>query len=224
MSTLVEEVKNSFEISREQHAPNKGPVVLIKPNEDELAPGFDAAREHYGKKLLAYTRRGYRWFAGSTMPTDSDTLIETTWPVMGPLVISVLVESFSDGVLIGQREDYQVQMCFHFGVVEHLFHDKGFRETSTLMAAGFAGDREVMEYFEEYLQGALTHLVHATGFAHQEVQPNKVWDVWLLTTSAVMSASFLAGQRLGTAWRTRDVLDGIEMATEEGHGPAGEAD
>lgn len=223
MTDLLEEVKNSFEVSRDEHSPDKGPLVMIDPDEGELAPGFNASREYYGKQLLAFTRRGYRHFAGSVMTTDSDELMVVTWPVMGPLLITSMVGAFTDGVLIGQRSEYMVQLCFHFHAVGHLFHDDDFRQLSLTMAEGFAEDRPVISYFEEYIQGATLHLCHATGFAHREVNANKVWDIWLLVGSAAVAASYLAGQRLGTTWRERDVLDGIEIASEVEHGSEGEA-
>ena len=82
------------------------------------------------------------------------------------------------------------------------------------MAHGFAEDREVCDYFNTYLQSALHHMTHVTGFAHSEVVPTKVWDVWLLSGTAVITASFLAGTQMGATWRERDVLDGIEIASE----------
>ena len=62
---------------------------------------------------------------------------------------------------------------------------------------------------------AYWHLSHATGFAHAtDVEPNKGWDIWLLNGTACICAGYLAGHLMGTTWRERDVLDGIEIASE----------
>lgn len=224
MSDLAEEVRTSFERSRDEQAPGKGPVVLIKEDEPELAPGFDAAREYYGHQLLVYARRGYRHFAGADLPTGADELLALTTPIMEELLVAALVQSFADGVMIGQRSEYLVQMCVHFGMVEHLFHDNDFRAASLLMAKGFTDDTEVIGYFSEYIRGGLAHLSHVTGFSHSQTDPNKIWDVWIMTGSAAIAAAYLAGQRLGTSWREQDVLHGIEMATEVDRGSAGETE
>jgi hypothetical protein len=73
----------------------------------------------------------------------------------------------------------------------------------------------VCQYFAEYLMGGVNHLAHVTGFAHSNVEPQKVWDIWIMGGTACVCASFLAGNKLGTSWRERDVLDGIAIATEE---------
>jgi hypothetical protein len=96
-------------------------------------------------------------------------------------------------------------------------------KATTALGAGFADDEEVCEYFADYLMGGINHLAHVTGFAHAEVDPAKVWDLWVMGSTACICAGFMAGDKLGTTWRERDVLDGIAMATEEAPvGPTGE--
>jgi len=224
---LAEEVKVSFEKSKEEVTGETdgatGGVVMAS---DELAPGFLAMKEYYERQLLMITRRGYRQFAGSSMPTSGDELVLLTATKMTAPLVAVTLGAFTDGVMIGHQDDHRVKMCFHFNNVDHLFHDQGFRDSALKMAFGFAGDAGVTEYFQEYCAGAMAHMSHLTGFAHSTgVQPSKVWDLWLLVGTACITASYLAGTKMGTSWRERDALDGIVIATEEvSRGAEGEAD
>ena len=215
MTDLVDEIKASFEGSRDEvvGTDHPGPTVLTTQG-DELAPGFSAMRGYYEEKLLLIMRRAYRHHAGSKLPTDGDELIKLTAKYLQPPMIAVSLGAFADGVMIGHRDNHLVKMMFHFENVDHLFHDDAFRASSVQMAKGFAGDKAVCDYFNVYIDGAMVHMAHTTGFAHSEVRPHKVWDLWILGGTACVTASFLAGIKLGTSWRERDVLDGIEIASE----------
>jgi hypothetical protein len=220
--SLIDEIKESFANYRDDNKLAKGPLIMVPDDEDDLAPGFQAMRAYYGDQLIVAARRGYHHFAGSTMPTQGEELVLRTAPVMGPAMVKLLLRAFADGVLISQKQDYQVLISWHFHIVDALFADETFRNTSNTMATGFAADASINEFFTEYVQACLVGLAHATGFAHGEVNPNKVWDLWLLAGNSVVTTSYLAGSRLGSVWRERDVLDGIEIATEDSHGPDGE--
>lgn len=224
MTDLVDQVKACFEKTREAQDDGKGPLQVISPGDDELAPGFNSMRGYFQERLFVVARRGYHHFGGAALPSNSDQLIVETGTFMMPALIATSISAFSTGVLIGHQENHTVRMCYFFENLEHLFHDDDFLEATRDMANGFADDAEVFEFFDTYCTGGLNHVSHATGFAHTEdVQTAKVWDVWLLVGTATTAASYLAGFRLGDAWRERDVLDGIEIATEgEPRGSEGE--
>jgi hypothetical protein len=216
MSDLIDEVVRSFNQTREDHG-DRGPVTVLGPGDsDELGfpPGFNAMRDYYGDRLVAITRRGYRHFAGSTMPTNADQLMELTSKVMAEYLLALVLETFTDGVAIGHQQDQAVRIFTHFNKVDDLFTEEPFRESSRAMAKGFAEDPSVLAYFNEYIEGGVHHLSHITGFVHRDIEPGKIWDLWLLIGTACMCASYLAGHHLGTTWRERDVLDGIELATQ----------
>ena len=221
MTDLLDDVKQSFRRFRQEDN-GEDSITIVRSDKEELAPAFSAMREHYTNKLLATARRGYRHFAGSTLPTESDELLAQTAQVMGPNMVAILMQAFCDGVMISQQEDIQVKISWRFGLVEHLFTDQSFRENSNNMAKGFAEDAEVLEFFEEFVKGTAVHLSHITGFAHSEVKPDKVWDIWMLAGASVSTTAYLAGNQLGSTWKERDVLDGIEIATEDHHGSDGE--
>jgi len=224
MTDLADEVKASFETAKDEVADEESPVTITRGDVAELAPGFPAMQEYFSQRLLIVARRGYRFHAGGTLPTNSDELVELTKEQMLPPLIATAIGAFADGVMLGHRDNHLVKMCFHFDNVEHLYHDDDFRATSMRMALGFAGDNEVRDYFSYYVQNALDQMAHLCGFAHREVNPGKVWDIWLLSGTACVTASFLAGTKMGTAWRERDELDGIVIATEEvSRGSDGEA-
>jgi len=213
MNDLVEEIKSSFEKSKEEVA-GDSQVTVVRGDTDELAPGFMAMKSSYERQLLVIMRRAYRHYAGSDLPTQADELLTLTAGFLTAPMIAISMKAFANGVMIGQQSDHMVRMCVHFGNVEHLFHDDAFDTAGMQMAHGFAGDREVCEYFNTYVSGGVAQIAHSTGFAHSEIQPHKVWDVWILVGTACVTASYLAGNRMGASWRERDVLDGIEIASE----------
>lgn len=214
MTDLIDEVKDSFEKTHEE-TNDKGPVSIIRTDGEELAPGFMAMRSHYEERLLAAARRGYRHHAGCTLPTAGDELLQLTQQPMLALLIALSTRAFADGVLIGQENNPIVRMALHFHQADHCYHEPAFIDASTQMALGFSRDEEVSDYFIDYVKRGVSHIAHVCGFAHDtEVNPAKVWDIWLLTGTSCVCASFLAGNKLGTTWKERDVLDGIEIATE----------
>ena len=222
MTDLVEEVRASFEQAK--HADAQGPVSIIT-NDLIEAPGFLAMKAYFENRLQIVTRRGYRHFAGATMTHDADTLLKQTAEVMTTPMLATVFRAFSDGVMVGHKDNHLVRMMLHFNQVDILWDDDTFLKSSMELSSGFADDEEVCTYFGEYLMGGVNHLTHVTGFAHSEVDPIKVWDIWIMGGMACVCASYLAGNKLGTSWRERDVLDGIAIATEEAPvGSTGEDD
>lgn len=220
MTDLIDQVKHSFEQARVEQTREGSDQegIVFQTAVEEPAPGFVAMRAHYGERILVLTRRGYRHFAGASLPQDYDQLNELTTEVMLDGFVALLMQVFADGVMIGHRDHQVVKMMFHFDNVEHLFHDSVFREASDAMAAGFGSDVEVLTYFIDFFAGGLNHIAHTAGFTHGRVDSRKIWDVWLLVGTATTCSAYLAGHRLGNAWRERDVLAGIEIATEEAPG------
>jgi len=221
VSDLAEDVRRSFHDFRRSSDDDEA-ITIVKSSDEDLAPAFSEMREYYSNRLMAITRRGYRHFAGSTLPTNSTELLVETSEVMGPLMIDLLLRAFCDGVLISHQQDIQVKISWRFGLVGALFSDASFRENSTNMAKGFVGDDDVTEFFGEFVRSSLVHISHISGFAHSEVKPDKVWDVWMIAGASVTTTAYLAGNQLGTTWRERDVLDGIAIATEDHRGSDGE--
>lgn len=213
MSTLSDEVKDAFNNARNQH--DNSPLMVTNPDV-ELAPAFVAMREYYNERLLVQLRRSYRHFAGSTMPTAGDELITLTSTVVAPRVVMLVSRTFSDGVMIGQKQDLQVKMGYHFGTLSDLFEREQFRSRSDTMAKGFLSDSEVSEFLVDYFTQALDMLAHYTGFAHSQADPAKIWDLWNLASAAVITTAYVSGYKLGQTWAERDTLDGIVIASTEG--------
>jgi hypothetical protein len=224
MSELLKEVEDSFQHVREDNA-GRGPLMMVTDG-DEFAPGFNAMRRHYQPWLMAMVRRGYHHYAGSAPQENSDEALAETATVMMPFYLGACMETFCQGVLVGHQDNHLVKMAFHFDNLDHLYHEDDFRTLAHDMAKGFASDGEVEEFFLNYLTQGLNHISHIVGFAHQtDYQYNKVWDIWMLVGTAVVSSGYLAGHTLGSAWRERDVLRDIEIDLEEvSDGVAGEGD
>jgi hypothetical protein len=71
----------------------------------------------------------------------------------------------------------------------------------------------VVEFFGHYIGSGLAEFAHLTGWAHSQGNANKVWDLWVLIGTSMVSTAYLAGHRFGTAWQEQDVLDDIEIAS-----------
>jgi len=218
MSDLLDEVTAAFHASSEDQdkiATGVGGMHLVSDDDDDMV-GFSGMRETYEKLLMATLRRGYRYFAGTTMPEESDALVEKTSPVLGPDLTWLAIRAFADGVMIGQQDNPLVKMALFYDTLDELFDDKDYKEAVDLLANGFKADEDVLDHFNHYLFNAVVAITHATGFAHGSGPPSKIWDVWALAGAATQAASYLAGMRMGDAWKLRDELDGIAIATEEG--------
>lgn len=218
MSELLDEIKESFEKVRHKHADGNDVVQVTPSVEETMPPAFMAMQTYYKKTILSLTRRGFRHFAGASMPTASDELLDRTREVMYPALLAMLLQIFADGVRIGQRDDQMVKMAFHFDAIDSIYDNDSFVHGSNTMAFGFAEDDEIRGFFRDYLMTGTDHMSHICGFAHSEVDPNQVWDLWMLVAAATIGSCFMAGHEMGSSWRERDVLDGIEIASEGDHG------
>jgi hypothetical protein len=149
------------------------------------------------------------------MPTDADVLLELTAAQMRTPLVRVALSGFADGVQVGYQNSQIVKMAHFFNTIEGLFELQEFRETSEAMVDGYLEDQAAVAFIGDFFDQGLNALRHVTGFAHQEVDPVLVWDVWCAIGQASIGTSYLAGYLLGTDWKERDVLDGIELASVE---------
>jgi|KBSMisStandDraft_5_1062788.scaffolds.fasta_scaffold20304_8 hypothetical protein len=221
MSDLIDQVRTSFETPK---GVEKGsPVTVMSASDVVETPGFHAMKSYFETRILIINRRGYRYFAGATLTDDADALLTQTAQVMLTPTLATMFRAFSDGVLVGHQTNHLVRQRIYFEQADELWGEDEFLAASKELGSGFADDDAVCNWFAEYLRGGINHLAHVTGFAHTQVEPTKVWDIWVMGGMASVCACYLAGTKLGTTWRERDVLDGIEIATEEGPvGPTGE--
>lgn len=217
MTDLVDEVRASFDLAK-HHNSTDGAVTVLGPSDVIEVPGFTGMKSYYDTRITVITRRGYRHFAGATLTHDADALLTQTAEVMATPMLATLFRAFSDGVMTGHQDDHLVRMAIYFDRIDSLWNDTDFVNASGELSSGFADDDEVCTYFSEYMLGGINHLAHTTGYAHSQVEPNKVWDIWIMGGMACACASFIAGSKLGSTWRERDVLDGIAIATEEAPG------
>ena len=217
MTELLEEIKESFEKKAEEnHVHGDVPVIMGQALGE--VPGFMAMKEYFEGRITVLVRRGYRHFAGATLTHNADELLRQTALEMLTPMLATMFRAFSDGVMVGHQVNHLVRMRLHFHQAALLWQDEEFLKASKDLGAGFADDDEVCTYFGEFLMGGVNHLAHVTGFAHSEVDPAKIWDIWVMGGTACICSSFLAGHKLGTTWRERDVLDGIAIASEEAPG------
>lgn len=220
MSELANQIAEAFAGTRQ----NKS-VHAVTTDSVQLGPAFLDMREYWCEVLLVQLRRVYRHFAGANLSHDADELLSLTSEKMIPRLMQIEFGVFTDGVLIGQNADVQVRMARHFNNVDQLFTMPVFRSTSATMATGFAGDDDVVEIFNELATQSLDLVAHGADFAHHEVDPNTIWDVWMLVGQATIPTAYIAGLALGQSWATKDTLDGIIIATEgDRSGPEAEAE
>jgi len=210
---LIDEIQAAFNSESREAVERAGPgkLHLIDDERDgELAPGFTAMRAYYHDRLLVTVRRGYRQFAGSFLGDGIDDAVTKTMGYLGPNVTMLVIRAFADGVMIGRQNIPLVVTAFTGKKVDELFGEQEYNDQVDLLTADFSTDSEVQEHFNVYIYEALTHMTHATGVAHSENKVDKIWDVWLLTGTATLAASYLAGHRMGVSWKERDVLEGVE--------------
>lgn len=217
MTGLLEEIKESFDKARITTEADGGGPVVVGTNFPDMPEGFMAMQIYYRKVLVSLVRRGFRHHAGASMPTAADDLLKLTVPTMHPKLLAMLLQCFADGVRIGHRDDQRIKMAYHFEVMDTIYESAAFVTDSNTMALGFAEDDGIRAYFTEYLENGIAHMHHLTGFAHSEADPNQVWDLWMLIGLATIGSCYLAGHAMGSSWRERDVLDGIEIATGDDH-------
>jgi len=215
VTDLLEEVKDSFRKGNmpDTDGPQVGPIRMVTEHDNLV--GFGGMSAAYHRRITDITRKGYRRFAGSTLPDDPEDKLITTGEYMYPKIIATLVQAFCDGIMLGQQDNFQVLLAVRLGAADSLFHDEGFRAMAKTMALGFIEDEGIKSFFLEYYSGALISLAQLTGFAQGQMPAGKVWDLWILSSKAVVGTCYVAGYHLGSAWKERDVLDGIEIVTEE---------
>ncbi|HMC96078.1 MAG TPA: hypothetical protein VKG92_00350, partial [Flavobacteriales bacterium] len=214
MTDLAEEVKTSFERCR-ANTGGRGPFVVINAEDDELAPNFTAMRTYYQEHLQAVVRQGYHHYAGTVMPDETNEVLSKTSKVMLPLLLENSLCSFCEGVMMGHRNEYVVKMALFYEQPDHLYHTEEFRDLAKVMAQGFADDTEILTFFKEFIAGALLHLAQVTGYTDRnDLHHNKVWDVWLMASTAMVATSYLAGHTLGQTWRERDTLQNLEISLQ----------
>lgn len=221
MSDLVGEIRAMFEKDRDEISP-ESPMKMVSDSELKMTPGLRGMREYFQERINRATRRGYRLHAGAPLnPDHKQAMYDTSEPMLAHTV-AIGLGAFSAGVMMGQQNDHLVRLKIFQGDPDALFEMKEFREAAKNMALGFSNDDEVVEFFTDYAKGAMEQMGVMTGFLRRSGNPNKVWDLWIFTSTGLVTASYMAGCRLGTTWREKDVLDGILMATEEGsRGPEG---
>jgi len=217
MTALLEEIKDSFLKVRLEHASEDSPVQ-IGTDPGNIPPGFMAMQMFYRGEITRLVRRGFRHFAGAAMPTVPNQLVEITRDTMSPVFLAMLLQTFADGVRVGHRDDQLIKMAFHYEAIDAIYENTSFVAGSSTMAIGFAEDDEIRTFFMDYLVNGIEHLTHITGFSHQaKVDPNQVWDLWVLIGLATIGSCYMAGHQMGSSWRERDVLDGIEIASGDDH-------
>lgn len=217
MSDLLNEVRTSFEQIPEVTGVKQvsGPVGIVGfSGPDDLVPGFRGMQAYNNDRIKVMVRRGYRHFAGRDLPELSEEAFELVRPVLSPLFALLIIEAFCDGVQVGQNTSHTVRMAVFFEKVDELFTDKAFRNDSGVMALHFAGEPEVLDFFNTYTQGAVMALAHGTGFVHNNGEPNKIWDLWMLAGTSMVTAGYIAGHQLGLAWSLKDTI--AEMENELG--------
>lgn len=218
---LLEDVKRGFErASTEVNPDSSGTGIVptaITEESDTLAPGFFAMREYNDGRVKVMLRRGYRHFAGAPLPDDSIETLEVTKEELGTLITSVVIEAFCDGVQVGQASSHQVKMALFYENLNDLFTNEHFRNDTLVMALEFAEDTEVRGFFADYVMGAVRALARATGFAPNTGISHKIWDLWLLCGTSLVTSGYIAGYQLGGIWKERDVLSGLETEMEEGN-------
>ena len=216
---LLDDVKRSFEEIPEAtgNAKMKSGGIAVFATDDQKDPvtGFFAMREYTSERLKVMVRRGYRQHAGVDLPQDADEALSKVAPTLGPLVTSVVIETFCDGVQIGQGTSHPVKMAKHYDRVNELFANESFRAESLVLALQFSEDQGVRDFFANHTLHAVQGLGEVTGYSGNQGISYKVWDLWLMSGGSMSSAAYIAGHQLGMHWGDRELTAELEDQMKE---------
>ena len=216
MSDLLHDVRHSFETLSEatgEPTSTMGPVSTYQMAIDAV-DGLEAMRSFNEDRIKAALRRAYRHFGGATLSKDNDEVFDMTKNRLGALFSALVIETFCDGIQIGSKTEPTVQMALATDETLGLFHDHEFRAASLGLALEITSDDDVGQFFTNYVVGCAMALGHVTGFAHGQDNAHKIWDLWLMAGTSMVSAGYIAGCQLGKIWTEREVVAGMETAME----------
>lgn len=171
----------------------------------DAVPGISGMRDYNENRILSSIRRAYRYYAGMKMPNEHDEMYELTKQRLSSLIAAVVIEAFCDGIQIGKKE-------FDSGTLNDLFSNDDFRAESLGMSLEIASEPGVGVFFGEYVLGASEALAHGTGFAHGTGSAHKIWDLWIMASTSMVSSAYIAGHQLGGIWADRETT--VEMDTK----------
>lgn len=220
MTDLIDEVRRSFQTVTEatgEPTMTNGAVMSFETTDpDKIAPGLMAARVYYAEQTKMCLRRAYRKFAGKTLPDDSDECFRETGEVLGTLFTEMVLCAFCDGVQVGQGSSHVVQMKKFYDSLEEVFVNDTFRRDSQMMMLTFSAATDVQAFFVEFVMSSALALAHFAGFAHGHHMSHKIWDLWLISGSSMVTAAYIAGHQLGGIWSERDIVAEMEAQINDG--------
>jgi hypothetical protein len=220
MTDLLQDVRHVFEsIPDGTEAKEQIGSVSTYQIDPEKLPGMMEMRAYNEARIKNALRRGYRYYAGVDFAAASnDEAFDYTKERLAGLFSSLVIEVFCDGIQIGQKTSHTVNMALFYNKLGELFASEDFQAESLTLALQLTREPGVTDFFNEYTLTAATGLSHITGFAHGQGLSHKVWDIWLLAGTSMVTASYVAGQQLGMIWAEREVVAKLEE--ELGDDPA----
>lgn len=220
MSDLSEEIEAAYKGLNEKHVDiEDGQAEVHYVREDsEVAqlPAYHAVQQYYAVEMVKAVRRAYRYNSGREPFPSGPVAYEQTRGLAHKHMMTTAIEAFADGVQMGHEISAKVRKFMHFDKADDLITDPDFRTESSMIALNVMSDPDCMEFFDAYFFETTEWFMYATGFANVETKENtqKVWDLWALSAMSMITAFYGTGCKLGASWKERDVLSGIESATE----------
>ena len=218
MSDLSHDVQHCFEKLTEENQAESvvGPIATFSMSADAV-PGLPEMRAFNEERIKVALRRAYRYFAGVDFSAaNNDECFDYTKEKLGALFSSLVIETFCDGIQIGRKNEHNVKMALFYSKLDELFRSEEFQAGSLTLALELTRDTDVMEFFTRYTIGSANALGHATGYAHGEGLQHKIWDLWMLAGTSMITAGYIAGQQLGVLWTERELVAEMEEDIQEG--------
>ena len=211
ISDLFEKtLRNVAEVSE-----GEDPVVMSPEQFSKDIKGLAGMRNYCQKRTVKHIRRSVRDHAGSSLGQNHDEIFIKIREELEAQLVQVCMEIFVDATIVGQGKLPAVKRFAFFDRMDEVFSDDNFRAESEAQQLILSTDYELNEQIERYFRGALEFISCASGYTQGAVPPEKVWDVFAMTTISAAIGVYFAGYRIGQGWREQEILAGIAAASED---------
>lgn len=178
--------------------------------------GFDERRGYGSWQVARSIRRVLRLHGGKEWGTLQEAMDSVKGDLLTELV-PVAVLTLADGVLMGRKPIPVIKKYITMHQLDHLFTSAGFRTESDLLAFSLSGDTDLMDGLRRYILTNVYASGAACGATSEEdslVEPNEIFDLWMLGGISIVLSLYVAGLKLGKVQEENELLEGILAASD----------
>jgi hypothetical protein len=218
MSDLSEAIREEIKITEQLDEVSYTEISSV-PDEDSIAPGFQAFHNVIQTRMLRQLRRVYRHHSGEELPPTGEEYLARTMDEMLNAMTHPLASAVADGMLIGQEDLFMVRKAKASGDWNALFNSAAYKTHAEMSTLTVLADPDMKEMIQHDLRAAVETISRGSGYhtcdLNNEEYLRKIWDLWILSAGSASTAFYRAATKVGAKWKERDILAGITAATEE---------